>query len=195
MPVPIKIPGCHGGHRRPLRDSLCVSGRQDLNLRPPGPQPGALPDCATPRGAPNFRAGDGNRTRPKTLEGSCATTTLRPQARQSAILPSLQEHYCLDASDGLENLRRTGHSGPGESASNGGPAPVAVRADDVAFGDFIEQRGPAAISKPLGDVERLITEVVKLEDHGVGFAAFDARVRSKELDQVRGALSGKRSPT
>ena len=27
----------------------CRSGRQDLNLRPPGPQPGALPDCATPR--------------------------------------------------------------------------------------------------------------------------------------------------
>jgi hypothetical protein len=26
-----------------------LSGRQDLNLRPPGPQPGALPDCATPR--------------------------------------------------------------------------------------------------------------------------------------------------
>jgi hypothetical protein len=31
-----------------------VSGRQDSNLRPPGPQPGALPDCATPRGAPRF---------------------------------------------------------------------------------------------------------------------------------------------
>ena len=26
------------------------SGRQDLNLRPLGPQPSALPDCATPRG-------------------------------------------------------------------------------------------------------------------------------------------------
>ena len=26
-----------------------VSGRQDSNLRPPGPKPGALPDCATPR--------------------------------------------------------------------------------------------------------------------------------------------------
>ena len=25
------------------------SGRQDLNLRPSGPQPDALPDCATPR--------------------------------------------------------------------------------------------------------------------------------------------------
>ena len=33
-----------------VRD-FCESGRQDLNLRPPGPQPGALPDCATPRGA------------------------------------------------------------------------------------------------------------------------------------------------
>lgn len=26
-----------------------LSGRQDSNLRPPGPKPGALPDCATPR--------------------------------------------------------------------------------------------------------------------------------------------------
>ena len=25
------------------------SGRQDLNLRPSGPKPDALPDCATPR--------------------------------------------------------------------------------------------------------------------------------------------------
>jgi hypothetical protein len=63
------------------------SGRQDLNLRPPGPQPGALPDCATPRGcypeptrSRALRAGDGNRTRPRSLEGSCATTTPRPQA-------------------------------------------------------------------------------------------------------------------
>ena len=31
------------------REALSRSGRQDLNLRPPGPQPGALPDCATPR--------------------------------------------------------------------------------------------------------------------------------------------------
>src|SRR5690349_21007333 len=62
------------------------SGRQDLNLRPPGPQPGALPDCATPRGALNLRAGDGNRTRPKSLEGSCATTTLRPQSSYEAYL-------------------------------------------------------------------------------------------------------------
>ena len=34
----------------PRRDE---SGREDLNLRPPGPQPGALPGCATPRGRPH----------------------------------------------------------------------------------------------------------------------------------------------
>ena len=34
-----------------LRTPGPESGRQDLNLRPPGPQPGALPDCATPRGS------------------------------------------------------------------------------------------------------------------------------------------------
>src|SRR3954447_3874255 len=62
--------------------AFVTSGRQDLNLRPPGPQPGALPDCATPRGyvVDPAQAGDGNRTRPKSLEGSCATTTLRPRA-------------------------------------------------------------------------------------------------------------------
>jgi serine phosphatase RsbU (regulator of sigma subunit)/PAS domain-containing protein len=32
------------------------------------------------------RAGDGNRTRPKSLEGSCATTTLRPQSSYEAYL-------------------------------------------------------------------------------------------------------------
>lgn len=33
---------------------LLISGRQDLNLRPLGPQPSALPDCATPRGVFHF---------------------------------------------------------------------------------------------------------------------------------------------
>ncbi len=40
------------------------SGRQDLNLRPPGPQPGALPDCATPRGALRFYGQSSRGTRP-----------------------------------------------------------------------------------------------------------------------------------
>jgi hypothetical protein len=70
-----------------------------LNLRPPGPQPGALPDCATPRGAsqslpdargrpmPLAQAGDGNRTRPRSLEGFCATTTLRPRGGDHRTVP------------------------------------------------------------------------------------------------------------
>ena len=29
-----------------------------MNLRPPGPQPGALPDCATPRGLPMITAAE-----------------------------------------------------------------------------------------------------------------------------------------
>jgi hypothetical protein len=42
------VPGCSR--------TMNVSGRQDLNLRPPGPQPGALPDCATPRDISILRA-------------------------------------------------------------------------------------------------------------------------------------------
>jgi hypothetical protein len=39
-------------HKSPafISGAFASSGRQDLNLRPPGPQPGALPGCATPRG-------------------------------------------------------------------------------------------------------------------------------------------------
>ena len=49
------VPAMHTDHPRSEpkfrhMQGLFESGRQDLNLRPPGPQPGALPDCATPRG-------------------------------------------------------------------------------------------------------------------------------------------------
>ena len=33
----------------PTAPRQAESGRQDSNLRPPGPKPGTLPDCATPR--------------------------------------------------------------------------------------------------------------------------------------------------
>src|SRR5437763_15700722 len=45
------------GHARSRDRRQPQSGRQDLNLRPPGPQPGALPDCATPRGGPMIETG------------------------------------------------------------------------------------------------------------------------------------------
>src|SRR3954447_19131941 len=71
--------------RGPPSGPLCQSGRQDLNLRPPGPQPGALPDCATPRDRLSLRrddrAGDRTRTGTESLEGSCATVTPRPRGQ------------------------------------------------------------------------------------------------------------------
>jgi hypothetical protein len=48
-----------------LSGAFVISGRQDLNLRPPGPQPGALPDCATPRGQAIITAARGPRPRPR----------------------------------------------------------------------------------------------------------------------------------
>ncbi len=47
---------CSGTADRVVEPSGPESGRQDLNLRPPGPQPGALPDCATPRYVRSERA-------------------------------------------------------------------------------------------------------------------------------------------
>jgi hypothetical protein len=94
-----------------------------LNLRPPGPQPGALPDCATPRGC---EAGDGNRTRPRSLEGFCAATTLRPHARGEdtarlgwgRVQPWAPS--ATDSIDGLEGLRAAARSGSFGSGSRAG---------------------------------------------------------------------------
>src|SRR6188472_1296018 len=80
-------------HQHPPK--LIRSGRLDSNQRPLGPQPSALPDCATPRDDSNSvaavrRAGDGNRTRTKSLEGSCAAFTPRPRvadSRRSSVRP------------------------------------------------------------------------------------------------------------
>ena len=40
------------------------SGREDLNLRPFGPEPNALPDCATPRGGGTFCQDGGRKSTP-----------------------------------------------------------------------------------------------------------------------------------
>ncbi len=55
-----------------------LSGRQDLNLRPPGPQPGALPDCATPRGRSILRPID--RTLPSDMHGNICSMPIRSNA-------------------------------------------------------------------------------------------------------------------
>ena len=56
-----------------------AAGGGDLAARPPVRLSACDRASADGSGRPS-RAGDGNRTRPRSLEGSCATTTLRPRA-------------------------------------------------------------------------------------------------------------------
>jgi hypothetical protein len=70
--------------------SRCTrSGRQDLNLRPPGPQPGALPDCATPRDH-----ADSTDLRPPRLDGSPLLSTRSPPA--SRLCKLCAREPCFD---------------------------------------------------------------------------------------------------
>src|SRR3954468_15538120 len=68
--------------RKPqLNRGFCESGRQDLNLRPPGPQPGALPDCATPRGyVMRAKRATGLEPAPRAWKAPVQPLTPRPQA-------------------------------------------------------------------------------------------------------------------
>src|SRR5688500_16282834 len=71
------------------------SGRQDLNLRPPDPQSGALPGCATPRREPR-------------LSQICATPSRsQPRAQREQALPHAQERLGVGgfAHSQLELLR------------------------------------------------------------------------------------------
>jgi hypothetical protein len=71
--------------KSPKTQALCESGRQDLNLRPPGPQPGALPDCATPRASPRFYGAPGIHTiEPERTRGAAEPARAAPARWQSA---------------------------------------------------------------------------------------------------------------
>jgi hypothetical protein len=40
------------------------------------------------------------------------------------------------------------------------------------------------------NIERLVSQVVELEHHGIALAAVDARMRDEELEQIAGSLIG-----
>jgi hypothetical protein len=67
---------------------------------------------------------------------------------------------------------------------------VAIRADDVALGDLLEDALPAPAGQVAADVEDFVPQVVELEDDGISFAAVEAWVRKEELEQVPRALVG-----
>jgi hypothetical protein len=61
---------------------------------------------------------------------------------------------------------------------------MAVGADHLALRDLVEDAPPTPIWKRLGYVERLVAEVVELEDHRILFTAVDARVGAKVVEEV-----------
>src|SRR5262245_47170036 len=72
------------------------SGREDLNLRPPGPEPGALPGCATPR--PEAKPGEdssGPLGRPSELADQ------GHEAAGAVILPPYAPRFLDDAHERL----------------------------------------------------------------------------------------------
>ena len=69
---------------------------------------------------------------------------------------------------------------------------MAVRADDLAFRDLLEDALPVAVGKRLANVELLVGEVIELEDHRVGLTAVDARDGAEETQQVVRALDRQR---
>jgi hypothetical protein len=81
-----------------------------LNLRPPGPQPGALPDCATPRGRAILGAGAlaGRRRESLVVSVGGSTESYRGlQARTPAPVRVRCEHMFVSSDSGCE-LRRCG---------------------------------------------------------------------------------------
>jgi hypothetical protein len=65
---------------------------------------------------------------------------------------------------------------------------VTVCAHDLALVDLVEDALPVAVRQGLADVERLVAEVVELENHRVALAAVDAWVALEVGDQVRRPL-------
>jgi hypothetical protein len=73
-------------------------------------------------------------------------------------------------------------------ASGGGPAPMTVCADDLAFRHLVEDSLQWSVEKPAGDAAELVAEMVELENQHVGFAAVHTRVRTQIVDDELHAL-------
>jgi hypothetical protein len=73
---------------------------------------------------------------------------------------------------------------------------MAVRANDLALVDLVEHGLPAPIREPLTDVKHLVAlaDVVELEHDRVRLAALHARMKLKELKEVRRPLEARLSP-
>ncbi len=81
-----------------------------MNLRPPGPQPGALPDCATPRGIPDS-TGKSALRRPPTVR-TCVRRAMVPASTRTCgrcrqLLPTSSFAWRRKELGQLDNYCRT----------------------------------------------------------------------------------------
>ena len=177
------------GPRHSVLLQLPESGRQDLNLRPSGPQPDALPDCATPRRALSYVrfVGLGCERREERATG------LEPVmgAWKAPVLPlhharARRRVYCRT---GRRSSVGTSPDSPLEGRRRPGPEPVVAgaverdrRAAERAAERRCEQRDqPGVLLRPAEALQR----------HGAGGAFAD---RLRVLAAARRSRSGRRRP-
>jgi hypothetical protein len=65
---------------------------------------------------------------------------------------------------------------------------MAVGTDHLALCDLVEDALPASVRQRLRNLERLIPEVIELENDRVGLAAINAGMGAEVLDEVDGPL-------
>jgi hypothetical protein len=65
---------------------------------------------------------------------------------------------------------------------------MTVCTNDLALVDLGEDVGPGAVSEALGYAERLLPEMVELEDQGVRLAAVRTGMLAEVVEEVGGAL-------
>ena len=67
---------------------------------------------------------------------------------------------------------------------------MAIRADDLALFDLLEDPLPAVALQGMADREGLVSEVIEFEDHRIALATVDAGVGIEVLDQELSPLAG-----
>jgi hypothetical protein len=73
--------------------------------------------------------------------------------------------------------------GPDSAEAFCSPAAMAVRTDDLAFLDLIENALPVAVGQLSANVEALVSDVVELKDQWILFTAVNTRVRLEVPEQ------------
>ena len=73
--------------------------------------------------------------------------------------------------------------GSQRAASTGRPSTVAIRADDLALLDLGEDRRPSLRGELATDRERLVAQMVELENDRVGLPTVDAGMQTEVLEE------------